>query len=81
MMAQRRDRGGLDSLTGRVLHRVDEDGDASRQLDDIAEWEAVLVDVFGLSLDGIEPAARERVWQRICADHDAAAVTAAAERE
>ena len=79
VMAQRRDRGGLDSLTGRVLHRVDEDGDASRQLDDIAEWEAVLVDVFGLSLDGVEPAARERLWQRICADHDADAVTAAAE--
>ncbi len=42
--AQRRDATGVDSLKGRVLLRIDGSGETTRELGDVAEWKAVLVD-------------------------------------
>ncbi len=69
--AQRRDATGVDSLKGRLLRRIDGSGETVRELADVAEWEAVLIDLFGLALDGVEQPARDAVWRRICAENDA----------
>ena len=69
--AQRRDATGIDSLKGRVLRRIDGSGETVRELGDVAEWEAVLIDLFGLALDGVDRAAPDSVWRRLCAENDA----------
>jgi N-hydroxyarylamine O-acetyltransferase len=71
VMAQRRDATGVDTLKGRVLHRIDGGDGTSRELTDAAEWRAVLGDVFGLTLTGVGEPVIGEIWQRICTDHEA----------
>jgi N-hydroxyarylamine O-acetyltransferase len=69
---QRRDAGGADVMVGLVLRRVDgEDPAPPRSLTDRADWFDALGDVFGLRLDGVEPAALDRLWDKTYAAHTA----------
>lgn len=65
----RRDGGGLDVLTGRVLRRLDTDNRA-RTLDTQGEWFDVLADVFGLPLTDLDAAARDALWTRVGRAHE-----------
>ncbi len=50
---------------GQVLSRVAEAATAVRTLDTQTEWFDALADVFGLTLDDVDAAARTRLWQRV----------------
>jgi N-hydroxyarylamine O-acetyltransferase len=67
--AQRRDAGGVDLLRGRVYRRLP-DG-TGRELGSMAEWFALLADVFGLTLPDVAAAERQALWRRISAAHEA----------
>jgi len=67
---QRRDATGVDTLTGCVLHRAGE-GAETRTLETSAEWYATLAERFGLALTDVDDAAREALWARIAAAHEA----------
>jgi N-hydroxyarylamine O-acetyltransferase len=70
VMAQRRDATGIDSLKGRVLHRIDGGGGTVRTLEGAIEWRAALADVFGISLDGVDRDAVGGIWRRIVTDDE-----------
>lgn len=70
-VVQRRDATGVDQVRGCVLSRVDGAGVRSSELTTQAEWFAALADVFGLTLDDLDPAARGALWRRVRAAHEA----------
>lgn len=78
--AQRRDAAGVDILRGLVLSRVGAAASPGTPVTDRDEWFDVLLDVFGLRLDGVEPAARDRLWDRVRTTHRAWEATVDAER-
>jgi len=73
MTVQRRDASGVDILRGLSVKRIDVD-DA-----ECGEWTirsqsdffGTLVDLFGLSLEGVDDDARSGLWQRVRDTHDA----------
>ena len=68
---QRRDARGVDMLIGCVLGRL-ESGDRTRvTLDTRDEWFGALRDVFDLPLGDVGAAAREALWRRVRAAHEA----------
>jgi N-hydroxyarylamine O-acetyltransferase len=71
LIVQRRDAGGADIMIGLGLRRVDGDNAAARVLTDRVDWFGALADVFGLRLDGVEPAALDRLWEKQLAVHRA----------
>jgi N-hydroxyarylamine O-acetyltransferase len=67
---QRRDAEGADVMVGLALRRVDGREPAPhRSLTDRADWFAALTDGFGLRLDGAEPEAIDRLWDKTLAAH------------
>ncbi len=68
---QRRDAGGVDVVRGQVLSRVAATASDGRTLDTEREWFDALADVFGLTLDDVDAAARTRLWERVRATHEA----------
>jgi N-hydroxyarylamine O-acetyltransferase len=68
---QRRDAGGVDSLTGCVLSRRDGHDRAPVMLDSSDDWFAALRDVFDLPLHDVDAAARVALWRRVRAAHEA----------
>jgi N-hydroxyarylamine O-acetyltransferase len=64
LTAQRRDGTGVDKLISCTLRRVEGERTLEWQLRSATEWLAALVDVFGLTLDDVDPDAREALWQR-----------------
>lgn len=68
---QRRDAGGVDDLTGLVLERRDGSDTPGRALETPAEWYGALADVFGLALTDLDAAARDALWRRVHAAHEA----------
>jgi N-hydroxyarylamine O-acetyltransferase len=70
-VVMRRDAGGVDSLTGCVLRRIDASGDTRLELASSAEWYAALADVFGLALTDMDGQERAALWTRVRAIHDA----------
>jgi N-hydroxyarylamine O-acetyltransferase len=68
---QRRDRTGLDLLTGCVLRRIGDDARPLRIIEDQDEWFAVLRDVFGLDPTDLDEADRAALWERVQATHQA----------
>jgi N-hydroxyarylamine O-acetyltransferase len=72
LIVQRRDAEGVDIMLGLGLRRVDGDAAAPpRLLTSRVDWFAALADVFGLRLDGVEPAARDQLWDKTYAAHRA----------
>lgn len=71
LTVQRRDAAGVDVVRGQVLTRVAEAATAVRTLDTQTEWFDALADVFGLTLDDVDAAARARLWQRVHTTHQA----------
>lgn len=71
LTVQRRDADGVDIVRGQVLSRVAETATDVRTLETQAEWFEALADVFGLTLDDVDAAARSRLWQRVHDTHEA----------
>lgn len=69
--AFRRDADGLDVLRGRVLARLDGDGDTTTELASSADWFAALADVFGLPLSDVDDAGRAGLWRKVDRAHQA----------
>jgi N-hydroxyarylamine O-acetyltransferase len=68
---QRRDAGGVDSLTGCVLRRDGHDPVAPRTLETADDWFGALRDVFDLPLTDIDAGERAVLWTRVHAAHEA----------
>jgi arylamine N-acetyltransferase len=68
---QRRDAGGVDDLTGLVLERRDGSSAPGRTLETAVEWYGAIGDVFGLALSDLDAAARDALWRRVHAAHEA----------
>jgi arylamine N-acetyltransferase len=67
---QRRDADGADVMVGLRLRRVDGGEPAEPQsLTGRSEWFDALTDRFGLRLDGAEPEAIDRLWDKTLAAH------------
>jgi N-hydroxyarylamine O-acetyltransferase len=79
LIVQRRDATGVDILVGLGLRRLDAEGSRVRVLTERADWFAALTDVFGLRLDGVEPAALDRLWEKTRSAHAAYETQRAAE--
>lgn len=71
LTVQRRDAHGVDVLRGLVLQRVDGAVGAGRTLATRHEWFDALGDVFELPLRHVTPDESDRLWQRVCATHEA----------
>lgn len=69
-VAARRDATGIDALRGRVLSRIDVDGESKRTIGSSAEWFGLLADVFRLDFSDVDGNARARLWSRVCAAHE-----------
>ena len=68
-VVQRRDSAGADVLRGLVLTRLGADSAPGTVLRSRAEWYEALADVFGLTLEDVGAAERERLWARLVAAH------------
>jgi arylamine N-acetyltransferase len=69
--AQRRDAHGVDILRALTLSRLDAGSGSRTVLESPEKWYAALADVFGLTLDDVATADRERLWRRVVAQHEA----------
>ena len=68
--AQRRDAQGVDILRALTLSRLDADSRPPTVLESPEKWYAALADVFGLTLDDVSAADRDRLWRRVVAQHE-----------
>ncbi|WP_066932667.1 arylamine N-acetyltransferase family protein [Microtetraspora fusca] len=66
----RRDATGVDSLTGLVLKRIGSETGSPTTLDRPEDYFAALADVFGMPLDDVSAAEREKLWQRLYSAHE-----------
>ncbi len=69
-IAQRRDSSGADVLRGLILTRLGPDPASDTVLQSRRDWYAALADVFGLLLEDVGAAEREKLWRRVLAAHD-----------
>ena len=67
----RRDADGFDVLRGRVLTRNDGTGTQARTLESPTDWFACLAEVFDLPLHDVDAEARQKLWLRVSAAHEA----------
>ena len=68
---QRRDATGVDILRSLTLSRIGDETSSPTVLESPAHWYAALADVFGLTLDDVSAADRDRLWRRVVAQHEA----------
>jgi arylamine N-acetyltransferase len=68
---QRRDAHGVDILRALTLSRLDAGSGSRTVLESPEKWYAALADVFGLTLDDVSTTDRDRLWQRVVAQHEA----------
>ena len=68
---QHRDRGGVTALRALTLTRRDDSGTSTTVVTDRDEWFALIEDDLLLRLDGVDDAARERLWASAVASHEA----------
>lgn len=68
--AQRRDAHGVDILRALTLSRLDAGSRPPRVLASREDWYATLADIFGLTLDDLSTADRDRLWRRVVAQHE-----------
>jgi len=68
--AQRRDAHGVDILRALTLSRLDAGSRPPTVLASPEKWYAALADVFGLTLDDVSAADRDRLWRRVVAQHE-----------
>jgi arylamine N-acetyltransferase len=69
------DANGADVLRARTLSRIERDAPRTRLLADEGEWFGALAGVFDLPLPDLDAAERRALWRRVCAQHDAWAVS------
>jgi arylamine N-acetyltransferase len=69
--AQLRDSAGVDILLGLVLSRAGSGASPAVALTNRDDWFGVLADRFGIRLDGCDPVARDRLWERVLGAHRA----------
>lgn len=67
--AQRRDACGMDVLLGLMFTRVGTNPSRYVPVTSRDDWFDLLFDTFGLNLDGVEPAVRDRLWDRVLTAH------------
>lgn len=67
----RRDGSGLDALRGRVLKRLEHDGETATDLTSGADWFAALADVFALPLPDVDSSAKAALWRKVDTAHEA----------
>jgi N-hydroxyarylamine O-acetyltransferase len=60
----------IDALTGCLLRHVDGSGRTVRELDNRADWQDALADVFGIRLSELDPAALDALWARVRIAHE-----------
>lgn len=70
LTAQRRDGTGVDVVRGLTLRRIGR-GASEATLGSLDELSAALGDLFGLDLGAVDRAAREDLWRRLAAAHEA----------
>ncbi len=64
LSVQRRDAGGVDKLLSCTLRRIEGARITECELRSGNEWFAALADVFGLTLDDVEPGEKAALWHR-----------------
>ena len=69
--AQRRQRDRVTIVRACTLTRVGEGVDDRLVVDRRDDWFALLADEFGLTFDGVDPAALDRLWNVVRASHEA----------
>jgi N-hydroxyarylamine O-acetyltransferase len=69
--AQRRTGNGVVALRALTLTERSHHGTSTRYVTKRDEWFALLADEFLLPLDGVDGAARDRLWASACASHEA----------
>jgi arylamine N-acetyltransferase len=69
--AQRRHRKGVSALRSLGYTELDTTGSTTRIITDRAEWFELLADEFALRFDGVDVAAKDRLWASACASHEA----------
>jgi len=79
--AQRRDAAGADILRGLVLTRVGSGAFRGAPITSRDDWFTILLELFGLRLDGVDAAARELLWGRTLAAHEVWEAAQCEERE
>jgi arylamine N-acetyltransferase len=70
LTAQRRDATGIDVVRGLTLKRIGR-GATEATLGSLDELSAALGDLFGLDLGAVDRSAREDLWERVAAAHEA----------
>ncbi|HMI85950.1 MAG TPA: arylamine N-acetyltransferase [Polyangiaceae bacterium] len=68
--AQRRDAHGVDILRALTLSRLDAGSRPPSVLESPEKWYAALADIFGLTLDDLSSADRDRLWCKVVAQHE-----------
>lgn len=68
-IVQRRHAAGYDVLRGLVLTHVGAHGSSTAILESPDEWYGAMADHFGLALDDVGKAERQRLWERVVAAH------------
>ena len=67
---QRRDARGVDMMRALTLTRLAAEPPPRTLLESPAEWFGALADVFGLALDDVPTADRDRLWRKVVAQHE-----------
>lgn len=70
LVAFRRDAGGVDALRGRVLKRLDSNGETATDLATSADWYAALADVFDLPLSDVDTQRKTALWHKVTTAHE-----------
>jgi N-hydroxyarylamine O-acetyltransferase len=68
--AQRRDAHGVDILRALTLSRLDAGSRPPTVLESSDQWYAALADIFGLTLEDVSSADRDRLWRKVVAQHE-----------
>jgi arylamine N-acetyltransferase len=71
LVAQRRDRTGVDTLRGCLLLRVEPGGRTETELTSCDEWRAALTDGVGVVVDDVDPDELLDLWLRMRRAHEA----------
>ena len=71
VVAQRRDRNRVSAIRSLSHTQLDVTGSTTRIIDDRAEWFTLLADEFSLHFDGVDSAAKDRLWASAYTSHEA----------
>ncbi len=67
--AQRRDEHGATIIRGCALTRIGDERGEPTMVDQRADWFDLIAEEFGLTYDGVEDAAKDRLWNQVITTH------------